>query len=51
MAENGQIRACIYGENWSKANEEAWKLLEEHPDLKSDSDVGRANRGITIVLL
>jgi hypothetical protein len=51
MAENSQIRACIYGENWSKANEEAWKLLQEHPDLKSDSDVGRANRGITIVLL
>jgi hypothetical protein len=51
MAQNGQIRACIYGENWSKSNEEAWKLLEEHPDLKNDSDVGRANRGITIVLL
>jgi hypothetical protein len=51
MAQNGQIRACIYGENWSKSNEEAWKLLQEHPDLKNDSDVGRANRGITIVLL
>jgi hypothetical protein len=51
MAQNGQIRACIYGENWSKSDEEAWKLLEEHPDLKNDSDVGRANRGITIVLL
>jgi hypothetical protein len=51
MAENGQIRACIYGENWSKANAEAWMVLQEHPDLKNDSDVGRANRGITIVLL
>ena len=51
MAQNGQIRACIYGENWSKSNEEAWKLLQGHPDLKNDSDVGRANRGITIVLL
>ena len=51
MAQNGQIRACIYGENWSKSNEEAWKLLQKHPDLKNDSDVGRANRGITIVLL
>jgi hypothetical protein len=51
MAQNGQIRACIYGESWSKSNEEAWKLLQEHPDLKNDSDVGRANRGITIVLL
>jgi hypothetical protein len=51
MVQNGQIRACIYGENWSKSNEEAWKLLQEHPDLKNDSDVGRANHGITIVLL
>jgi hypothetical protein len=51
MAQNGQIRACIYGENWSKSNQETWKLLQEHPDLKNDSDVGRANRGITIVLL
>ena len=51
MAQNGQIRACIYGENWSRSNEEAWKLLQEHPDLKNDSDVGRANRGITILLL
>jgi hypothetical protein len=51
MAQNGRIRACIYGEDWSKSNEEAWKVLQEHSDLKNDSDVGRANRGITIVLL
>jgi hypothetical protein len=49
MAQNGQIRACIYGENWSKSNEQAWKLMQAHPDLKNDSDVGRGNRGITIV--
>jgi hypothetical protein len=49
MAQNGQIRACIYVENWSKSNEEAWKLMQAHPDLKNDSDVGRGNRGITIV--
>ena len=51
MAQNGQIRACIYGENWSKSNEEAWKLLQQHSDLNHDSDVGRGNRGVTIVLL
>jgi hypothetical protein len=51
MAQNGQIRACIYGENWSKSNEETWELLQTQPDLKNDSDVGRGNRGITIVLL
>jgi len=51
MAQNGQIRACIYGESWSKSNEETWKLLQTQSDLKNDSDIGRGNRGITIVLL
>jgi hypothetical protein len=51
LAQNGQIRACIFGENWSKSDDAAWKLLQSHADLKSDSDLGRANRGITIVIL
>jgi hypothetical protein len=51
MAQNGQIRSCIFGEDWSKSDEAAWKLLQSHPELKSDSDLGRRNRGITIVLL
>jgi hypothetical protein len=50
MAQNGQIRGCIFGENWSKSDD-AWKLLRSQPELKSDSDLGRHNRGITIVLL
>jgi hypothetical protein len=51
LAQNGQIRDCIFGENWSKSDEAAWKLLQSHPELKNDSDLGRGNRGITIVLL
>jgi adenosylmethionine-8-amino-7-oxononanoate aminotransferase len=51
MAQSGQIRACIFGENWSKSDDAAWKLLQQNPELKSDSDLGRRNRGITIVLL
>jgi hypothetical protein len=51
MSENGQIRACIFGENWSKSDDATWKLLQSQPELKSDSDLGRRNRGITIVLL
>ncbi|MFZ0817680.1 MAG: hypothetical protein WAM78_19305 [Candidatus Sulfotelmatobacter sp.] len=51
MTENGQIRDCIFGENWSKSDEMAWKLLQSQPELKNDSDLGRRNRGITIVLL
>jgi hypothetical protein len=51
MVQNGQIRGCIFGENWSKSDDAAWKLLQSHSELKSDSDLGRRNQGITIVLL
>ncbi|HWY21777.1 MAG TPA: hypothetical protein VNX26_11190 [Candidatus Acidoferrum sp.] len=51
MTQNGQIRGCIFGENWSKSDVVAWKLLQSHAELKSDTDLGRRNRGITIVLL
>jgi hypothetical protein len=51
MAQNGQIRGCIFGENWSKSDATAWKLVQSHADLKGDSDLGRNNRGITIVIL
>jgi len=51
MAESGQIRGCIYGENWSKTDDQTWKLLTSHPELKQDSDLGRHNRGITIVVI
>jgi adenosylmethionine-8-amino-7-oxononanoate aminotransferase len=51
MTQEGQLRACIFGENWSKSDDTTWKLLQSHPELKSDSDLGRRNQGITIVLL
>ena len=55
LAQNGQIRGCIFGENWSKSDDATWKLLQSHSgpksELKNDSDLGRGNRGITIVLL
>jgi len=51
MTQNSQIRSCIFGENWSKSDDAAWKLLQSHPELKTDSDLGRRNLGITIVLL
>lgn len=49
LAEAGQIRGCIFGENWSKSDEAAWRLLKTNSELKSDSDLGRRNQGITIV--
>jgi hypothetical protein len=51
MIQGSQIRGCIFGENWSKSDEAAWKLVQAHPDLKNDSDLGRRNQGITIVVI
>jgi hypothetical protein len=51
LAEAGQIRDCIFGENWSKTDDATWRLLQAQADLKSDLDLGRRNQGITVVLL
>jgi len=51
LAEAGQIRGCVFGENWSKSDDMTWRLLQKHSELKSDPDLGRGNRGITVVLL
>jgi hypothetical protein len=51
MVAGREIRECIYGENWRTSDERTWKLLKLMPELKSDSDLGRGNKGITIVLL
>lgn len=51
MADGGQIRACIFGENWSKTDDATWRLLHLRPELKHDVDLGRRNAGITIVVL
>jgi len=51
MTQANEITDCIYGENWRTGDERTWKLLKRYPDLKSDPDLGRGNRGITIVLL
>ena len=45
-----EIRAFIPGEDWRISNEFSWELLKRGPGLKQDSDLGRANRGITIVV-
>jgi len=49
--EAGQIRGCIFGEDWAKSNDQTWRLLQAQPELKSDPDLGRQNQGITIVLI
>src|SRR6202167_1992855 len=51
MSQNGQIRGCIFGENWPKSEDAAWKLLQSRAALKSDTDLCRRTRGITLVVL
>ena len=51
MAAKGEIRDCIYGENWRTSDERTWTLLKQLPALKNDADLGKSNKGITIVLL
>ena len=51
LAEAGQIRGCIFGENWAKSDEAVWRLLQAHSELKDDPDLSRGNEGITIVVL
>lgn len=51
MAARGEIRACIFGENWAKSDEQAWALVNAHPELKQDHDRGKRNLGITIIVL
>jgi hypothetical protein len=51
MSSRGEIRACIFGENWAKSDEQVWALINARPDLKQDHDLGRRNLGITVVVL
>jgi hypothetical protein len=51
MAETQEIHGCIYGENWRTSDARSWELLKRLAELKSDSDLGRGNRGITLVIL
>ena len=51
LASKHEIRDCIYGENWRKSDERSWELLKRMPELKDESDLGRGNKGITIVVL
>ncbi len=47
----GEIRAFIAGEDWRISDERSWALLQKQPQLKLDSDLGRGNKGISVVVL
>jgi hypothetical protein len=47
----GEIRDFVQGDEFRISNEVTWAMLKLHPELKQDRDLGRENRGITVVLL
>jgi hypothetical protein len=51
MVADGKIQAFVAGEDWRISNETTWKMQKRVPELKRDSDLGRGNKGISIVLL
>ena len=51
MAENGAIAAHVPGENWRVSDQTTWELLKRYPEWKQDKDLGRSNKGISIVVL
>jgi hypothetical protein len=51
MMSRGEVRLCIFGEQWSKSDERTWTLIKANLELKQDSDLGKKNLGITIVVL
>ncbi len=51
MAQQREIQGCIYGENWRTSDERTWDLLKRMPELKNDADLGKGNKGITVVVL
>ena len=48
---NGSIAAFIPGEDFRLSNETSWELVKRDKALREDRDLGRANRGITMVVL
>jgi hypothetical protein len=49
--EKGEIAAFVNGESWSSYDERSKALFARVPELVVDTDVGRGNKGITLVLL
>lgn len=51
MTGAGHIRSFIFGEDWRISDEKTWELLKRYPEWKRDADLGKNNKGISIVLL
>lgn len=50
QAKSASIGCFIAGENWRVSDEQTWEWLKRYPEWKQDSDLGKGNKGISIVL-
>jgi len=51
MAQSGDIQAFVAGEDWRISDATTWRLIQRQRELKEDRDLGKGNRGISIVVL
>jgi len=51
MRESRDIAGFVAGEDWRISDETTWRLIRKHRELKQDRDLGRCNKGISIVVL
>ncbi len=51
MVQSGDIQAFVAGEDWRISDEVTWRLIQRHRELKRDPDLGKENKGISIVVL
>jgi hypothetical protein len=51
LAGSGSIRSFLPGEDWRISDEKTWQFLQRYPEWKRDHDLGKNNKGISIVLL
>ena len=51
MARDKEIAAFVAGEDWRISDETTWRLIQKHRELKQDRDLGRCNKGISILVL
>jgi hypothetical protein len=49
--DKGEIAAFVNGESWSSFDERSKLIFAKAPELVMDIDIGRGNKGITLVLL
>lgn len=51
LQRNGAISGFLPGEDFRRSHEAGWELIKRFKELQGDRDLGRNNRGITIVIL